>query len=79
MKTVYYQLMDLTSANVVGFYRALEDALAIVRHTYEQYGFDGIDDLAMSEEFGDGEGSLVAEGRDLLKMALAAIPSAAVG
>jgi hypothetical protein len=68
----YYELVDLDTANVVGFYESKEAALAIVRRSFELYGLRGIEDLALSEESPGGEGRLLAEGADLLRLALAA-------
>ena len=72
MKAAYYELMDTDTANVVGFYKTREAALTIVRRAYEQYGLAGIEDLALSAEAGDGEGVLLGEGAELLRMAMEA-------
>lgn len=77
MKTMDEELMELISANVEGCCRPLDDALAVARHTSEQYGSNGIADLAPSEECGDGQEVLIAEGQALLKTALKALPGAA--
>lgn len=71
MKTDY-ELMDTDTANVVGFYETKEGALAIVRRAYEQYGLAGIEGLALSEEPSEGEKGLLAEGGELLRLALEA-------
>lgn len=68
MKT-YYELMDLDSANVVGFYDTRDDALATIRNAYERYGLAGIEDLALSENSDEGEGVLLGEGAELLGLA----------
>lgn len=72
MNAVYYELMDTDTANIVGFYHSKEDALAIVRSSYERYGLAGIEDLALSEGSERGAGVLLAEGEELLRLATAA-------
>ena len=72
MKPAYYELMDTDTANVVGFYDSKEAALATVRRAYERYGLPGIEDLALSEETEQGDGRLLAEGAELLRLALEA-------
>lgn len=72
MNAVYYELMDLDTANVVGFYDTKEAALAIVRSAYENYGLEGVESLALSEEPEEGEKGLFAEGADLLRLAMEA-------
>ena len=67
---MYYELMDLDSANVVGFFESKVDAFAAIRDAYERYGLSGIEDLALSEESADGNGVLLGEGQDLLKSAM---------
>ncbi len=79
MNAVYYELMDTDSANVVGFYQTREDALSIVRDSYERYGLPGIEDLALSEQSERGTGVLLAEGADLLRLAKGAPVSQVAG
>lgn len=67
--TTYYELMDLDSANVVGFYASKNDALATVRESYKRYELAGIEDLALSEDSDAGEGVLLGEGAELLRLA----------
>lgn len=52
--SLYYELMDLDSANVVGFYDSKDEALATVRESYERYGLAGVEDLALSEKSSEG-------------------------
>lgn len=78
MTAIYYELMDTDTANVVGFYDSKEDALATVRRAYDLYGLPGIEGLALSEEPREGEGTLLGEGADLLRLAPEApLPQAA--
>ena len=79
MNAVYYELMDTDTANVVGFYDTKEAALAIVRRAYQRHGLTGIEGLALSEETQQGDGLLLAEGADLLRLAMAAPLSPVAG
>lgn len=67
----YYELMDLDSGNVVGFFDTKDDAFATIRESYEQYGLAGIEDLALSEDSDGGDGVLLGEGQELLRLATA--------
>ena len=67
MKT--YELMDLDTANVVGFYETETAALAVVRGAITQYGEEGVLDLALSERSCDGSAVLLAEGPALMRRA----------
>ena len=75
----YYELMDLDSANVVGFFDTKEDAFATIRVSYEQYGLMGIEDLALSEKSDQGKGVLLGEGAELLRLAMESVPSPVAG
>jgi hypothetical protein len=77
--TTYYELMDLDSANVVGFYDTKEEAFATIRESYERYGLAGIADLALSEKSDEDEGVLLGEGEELLDLAMAAPRSKVAG
>ena len=68
MKKIY-ELMDVDTANVVGFYDTLDDALAIVRTALVEYGPAGIQDLALSEKDTNGHIVMLFEGSDLEAMA----------
>lgn len=65
----YFELMDIDSANVVGFYPTREAALAAVRDAFAGHGLVGIRDLALSEKVGDASALLIAEGEELLRLA----------
>lgn len=73
---VYNELMDIDTANVVWFYETKDDALATVREAYERYGPAGVLDLALTEHSEDGSGSLLAEGEELARLAMATSVSA---
>jgi hypothetical protein len=72
---IYYELTDLDSANVVGFYESKEAALAIVRRAYERYGPPGIEGLALCEKGVQDEETLLGEGLELLLLATRSQPS----
>jgi hypothetical protein len=67
--------MDLDSANVVGFFDTKDDAFATIRESYELHGVAGIEDLALSEKSDQGEGTLLGEGVELLRLANQKVPS----
>lgn len=69
MNAVYYELMDMETANVVGF-DTIEAAFVIVLRAYEKYGLEGIESLALSEELAEGEAGFFAEGGKLLRLAM---------
>jgi hypothetical protein len=71
----YYELMDLASANVVGFYATKDDVFAIIREAYEAYGLVGIEDLALSERTNEDDDRLLGEGMELLRLAMDARPA----
>ena len=71
MKT-FYELMDIDSANVVGFFPTEEEALATVRAAYERHGAAGVEGLALSENPADGPARLIAEGEELARLAMEA-------
>jgi len=75
----YYELMDLDSANVVGFYDTKDEALATVRDAYDRYGLPGVEGLALSEKSDGNEGVLLGEGAELLHLATDAALSRATG
>lgn len=62
----HYELMDTGTANVVGFYESVDEALDVVRAAYEQFGLAGISDLAIAEKPSEGPATLVSEGEGLL-------------
>lgn len=65
----YYELMDLDSANVVGFFDTKDDAFVTILESYDLHGPAGVEDLALSEKSGQGEGTLLGEGVELLRLA----------
>lgn len=75
----YYELMDLDSANVVGFFDTKDDAFATVRNSYERYGLAGVEDLALSEKSDQDDWLLLGEGAELLELAMETSPSQVAG
>lgn len=75
----YYELMDLDSANVVGFFDTKDDAFATIRNSYERYGLAGVEDLALSEKSDQDDWILLGEGAELLDLAMEKSPSQVAG
>lgn len=76
---VSYELMDLESANVVGFFDTADEALATIRDAYARYALGGIEDLALSVKSDLGEGTLLGEGAGLLDLATERAAAPVVG
>lgn len=72
MTASYFELMDIDSASVVGFYATKHEALDVVRNAYRSFGVAGIDDLVLSEQTDEGIGNILAEGTDLLRLTIEA-------
>lgn len=66
---MFYELMDVESANMVGWYDTEEDALAVVRSALDRFGPDSVMSLALATSDEDGNGELVASGADLIQRA----------
>lgn len=64
-----YELMDIETGSVVGFYDTEEDALAVVRDTVASYGMRGIEGLVLSRLSDDGSLEAIAEGSALAERA----------
>jgi len=63
--TVFFQLMDTTSGNVIRDYDTEDDALDELRGVARNYGLDEIRELALLR-FEDGRPILVAMGNELI-------------
>ena len=61
-----FELMDLDSGNLVGFYRTLEEALEVIRNAYATYGLSGIDDLGLARVEISGSQECIAVGPELV-------------
>lgn len=68
MNESYYQLIDLSSGNVVGEYEDKAEALADLRRAVENHGVDRLCDFSLME-LSDAEQTLVAMRDDLLRLA----------
>ena len=69
-----YELVELTTANVVGFYETERDALADVVEAIERDGLTAVETLALGFNDPDGAGGhAIAEGEALANRALAEI------
>lgn len=64
-----YELMDVESGNLVGYFESKAEALATVQDAFERFGQTGVFDLALSQKHPDGSATLVADGDDLLQLA----------
>ncbi|HET8523533.1 MAG TPA: hypothetical protein VFL82_09875 [Thermomicrobiales bacterium] len=74
---VYFELMDLSTANVVGHFSTEDEALALVQRVLTEEGADAVEDLALSRQARDERPALIAIGRDLAERAVARSASAA--
>lgn len=68
-RRVRYELMELTSANVVGMYETREAALRDVAETLRLYGPDAVATLALGRNDAEGDGAVIAEGPALAALA----------
>ena len=71
---ISYELWDLPSRNVVGSYTDKQQALAFVRQAVALHGTAFAEAYLLGQEDSAGRVRLIAEGRDLVAMALAAGP-----
>jgi hypothetical protein len=65
----YFELMDLSTANVIGHFSTEDEALAIVQHVLSKEGADAVEELALSRQSQDERPTLIAIGRDLAERA----------
>lgn len=63
-----FELMDLDAGNLVGSYRSLDEAYAIVRRAIAEHDGAEVNDLGLFRVEGDLQ-ELVAEGADLARRA----------
>lgn len=75
--TSSYELMDLDSGNLVGSYRTLSEAFAIVRDSYALYGWPGVNDLGLVRAGDRDRQEIIAVGPQLARMAISAAGGAA--
>jgi hypothetical protein len=65
-----YELMELSTGNLVGMYETEEDALRAVVDSIRRYGRDSVATLALGRNDPEGDGKLIAQGRVLAERAL---------
>jgi hypothetical protein len=68
--SISIELMDIDSGNLVGSYATMDEALAIVRAAYSEYGEAGVQDLVLLLVREDGSQQLISEDLDLVRLAL---------
>jgi len=73
----HYELMDLTSGNIVGDYETEDEALEIVRRGAMDYGVSAVAELGLSETDGDGT-RVIAMRSELLERSGALQPAQSV-
>lgn len=66
-----YELMELTTGNLVAVFDTEDAALQSVRRDYERLGRDGVITLGLASWAEDESGEHIASGEDLLARALA--------
>jgi len=69
-----YELWDLPSRNLVGTYPTKRQALNDLRAMTSTHGVDYVGDLMLGEEDAQGRSHLIAQGADLIALALASRP-----
>ena len=72
-----YELMDLGSGNLVGSYRTLHAAFAVIRDAYALYGWSSVVDLGLVKVGDHDAQEVIAVGSELAHMAIAETNSAA--
>jgi hypothetical protein len=71
-----YELWSGPSANIVGAFETEREALGAVREVAERNGPDYVATLALMVEDDAGETTLIAEGRDLVRLVRDGAPAA---
>ena len=71
----YFELWDLGGRNMIGSYRSLDAALAIVRDLLATGFAPYRTDLALGETRDDGSEGLTVEGEALIELALTRTPA----
>lgn len=74
MKTTF-QLWDTDDNNLIGFYSSEREALDVVREGIDALGADAFLTVALGDSPAPGRLRLIAEGPELVRLAIAAIPS----
>lgn len=71
-----YELMDLGSGNLVGSYRTMDEAFAVIRDSYVLYGWSSVNDLGLVRVGVNGSQEHVALGPELARQAVHAAGNA---
>jgi hypothetical protein len=66
-----YELWDLTTRNLTGFFATEDEALQAVRAAVEQHGRSYAEEFALVQEDAHGRSTTVARGIELVERALA--------
>jgi len=72
---VTFELWDLTSRNVAGFFETKAEALAAVRGAVNEHGRQYAEELLLASEDSRGRSRTIAKGGDLVELALRAARS----
>jgi hypothetical protein len=67
-----YELMDVRTGNLIGYYPTVQAALEAVAETVRLYGLGAAASLALGDEDVDGPEGIVAQGTELARRALQA-------
>jgi len=67
---MHYELWHVPSGNLVNTFPHEDDALDLVRHTYEAHGRERAEEFALGTEDRRGRSAQIAIGADLLARAL---------
>src|SRR5688572_28150372 len=68
-----YELIELSTGNMVGYYDSEEAALRVVADTIRRHGREAVATMAMGFDAQDGRGYAIAEGDALAERAHAAL------
>jgi hypothetical protein len=71
-----YELWDRATANLIGTYESVDQALAVVRSAVERESPSVFDDVALGSEDEDGDTTVIATGEDLVALAFTSDTSA---
>jgi hypothetical protein len=66
-----YELVELSTGNVVGCYETDAAALRDVAASIRRYGLSSVESLALGRNDADGDGTLLARGLELARWATA--------
>jgi hypothetical protein len=66
-----YELVELSTGNVVGAYDTERAALRDVAEAIRRYGRGSVDSLALGQDDSQGDGRVIAQGAALAALALA--------